>query len=148
MMEESKKERIAATPVEVRDAGVLGAGIMGGGIAQLITDRPTPPCGCATSTGKRSAGGLKAAAKIWKKKVDRPHDARQMQRKLARITATIDWSGFQRCDLVIEAVVEMSRSKRQVSASSKPMADRTPFSPPTLHHPSPTSRRTQNGPRT
>src|SRR5438034_2564863 len=40
----------------------------------------------------------------------------EMQRKLARITATTDWSGFGRADLVIEAVVENVDIKRQVLA--------------------------------
>jgi len=106
MMEESKKERIAAAPIEVRDAGVLGAGIMGGGIAQLIADK--------TESSVRM-GGMKAAAKIWKKKVERRRmTAGEMQRKLARITSTTDWSGFERCTLVVEAVVENVEVKRQV----------------------------------
>ncbi|MEA2414626.1 MAG: 3-hydroxyacyl-CoA dehydrogenase / enoyl-CoA hydratase / 3-hydroxybutyryl-CoA epimerase [Thermoanaerobaculia bacterium] len=115
MMEESKKERIAATPVEVRDAGVLGAGIMGGGIAQLIADKTDASVRMRDINWKAIAGGMKAAAKIWKKKVDRRRMTRgEMQRKLARITSTTDWSGFERCNLVVEAVVENVDVKRQV----------------------------------
>ncbi|MBV8543408.1 MAG: enoyl-CoA hydratase/isomerase family protein [Acidobacteria bacterium] len=115
MMEESKKERIAASPVEVRDAGVLGAGIMGGGIAQLIADKTDAAVRMRDINWKAIAGGMKAAAKIWKKKVDRRRMTRgEMQRKLARITSTTDWSGFERCELVVEAVVENLDVKRQV----------------------------------
>jgi 3-hydroxyacyl-CoA dehydrogenase/enoyl-CoA hydratase/3-hydroxybutyryl-CoA epimerase len=39
-----------------------------------------------------------------------------MQRKMSRITTTTDWSGFQRVDAVIEAVVENLKIKRQVLA--------------------------------
>ncbi|HXH92572.1 MAG TPA: 3-hydroxyacyl-CoA dehydrogenase NAD-binding domain-containing protein [Thermoanaerobaculia bacterium] len=115
LMEDSKKERIAAAPTEVRDSGVLGAGIMGGGIAQLIADKTDATVRMRDINWKAIAGGMKAAAKIWKKKVDRRRMTRvEMQRKLARITSTIDWSGFERCDLVIEAVVENVEIKRQV----------------------------------
>src|SRR5216684_407274 len=115
MMEESKKERIAAAPAEVRDAGVLGAGIMGGGIAQLIADKTDAAVRMRDINWKAIAGGLKAAARIWKKKVDRRRMTRgEMQRKLARITTAIDWSGFERVDLVVEAVVENIDIKRQV----------------------------------
>jgi len=115
LMEDSKKERIAAAPTEVRDSGVLGAGIMGGGIAQLIADKTDATVRMRDISWKAIAGGMKAAAKIWKKKVDRRRMTRvEMQRKLARITSTIDWSGFERCDLVIEAVVENVEIKRQV----------------------------------
>lgn len=123
MMEESKKERIAATPFDIRDAGVLGAGIMGGGIAQLIADKTEAGVRMRDINWKAIAGGMKAAARIWKKKVDRRRMTRgEMQRKLARITSTIDWSGFQRCDLVVEAVVENVEIKRQVLSEFEAIA--------------------------
>lgn len=123
MMEDSKKERIAATPVEVHNAGVLGAGIMGGGIAQLIADKTEAAVRMRDINWKAIAGGMKAAAKIWKKKVDRRRMTRgEMQRKLARITSTIDWSGFERCDLVVEAVVENVEIKRQVLSEFEAIA--------------------------
>src|SRR5258708_1040659 len=123
MMEESKKERIAATPAEVSNAGVLGAGIMGGGIAQLIADKTDAAVRMRDINWKAIAGGLKAAAKIWKKKVDRRRMTRgEMQRKLARITTTVDWSGFERAGLVVEAVVENVDIKRQVLSEFESIA--------------------------
>ncbi len=123
MMEESKKERIAATPAEVRDAGVLGAGIMGGGIAQLIADKTDASVRMRDINWKAIAGGLKAAARIWKKKVDRRRMTRgEMQRKLARITTAIDWNGFERVSLVVEAVVENIDIKRQVLSEFEAVA--------------------------
>jgi 3-hydroxyacyl-CoA dehydrogenase/enoyl-CoA hydratase/3-hydroxybutyryl-CoA epimerase len=123
LMEESKKERIAATPADVRNAGVLGAGVMGGGIAQLIADKTEAAVRMRDINWKAIAGGLKAAAKIWKKRVDRRRMTRgEMQRKLARITSTIDWSGFERCDLVVEAVVENVDIKRQVLSEFEAIA--------------------------
>jgi 3-hydroxyacyl-CoA dehydrogenase/enoyl-CoA hydratase/3-hydroxybutyryl-CoA epimerase len=123
LMEESKKERIAATPIDVNNAGVLGAGIMGGGIAQLIADKTDAAVRMRDINWKAIAGGLKAASKIWKKKVDRRRMTRgEMQRKLARITSTTDWSGFERCGLVVEAVVENVDIKRQVLSEFEAVA--------------------------
>jgi 3-hydroxyacyl-CoA dehydrogenase/enoyl-CoA hydratase/3-hydroxybutyryl-CoA epimerase len=117
LMEDAKKERLHAAPAEVENAGVLGAGIMGGGIAQIIADKTDASVRMRDINYKAIAGGLKAAAKIWKKKVDRRRMTRgEMQRKLARITGTTDWSGFERTDLVVEAVVENVEIKRQVLA--------------------------------
>jgi 3-hydroxyacyl-CoA dehydrogenase/enoyl-CoA hydratase/3-hydroxybutyryl-CoA epimerase len=115
LMEESKKERIPAKPVEVAEAGVLGAGVMGGGIAQIVADKTDALVRMRDINWKAIAGGLKAASRIWKRKVERRRMTRgEMQRKLARITGTTDWSGFDRCELAIEAVVENLDIKRQV----------------------------------
>jgi len=123
MMEDSKKERIAAAPAEVHDAGVLGAGIMGGGIAQLIADKTEASIRMRDINWKAIAGGMKAASKIWKKKVDRRRMTRgEMARKLARITSTTDWGGFERCELVVEAVVENVDVKRQVLSEFEAIA--------------------------
>jgi 3-hydroxyacyl-CoA dehydrogenase / enoyl-CoA hydratase / 3-hydroxybutyryl-CoA epimerase len=117
LMEESKKDPIAAKPLDVENAGVLGAGVMGGGIAQLIADKTGANVRMRDINWSAIAGGMKAAARVWKRKVDRRRMTRgEMQRKLARITGTTDWSGFQRCDAVVEAVVENLNIKRQVLA--------------------------------
>jgi len=122
-MEESKKDPIAAKPREVSFTGVLGAGIMGGGIAQIVADKTDAEVRMRDINMTAIGGGMKAAAKIWKKKVDRRRMTRgEMQRKLARITATTDWSGFSRADVVIEAVVESLDIKRRVLAEFEALA--------------------------
>jgi 3-hydroxyacyl-CoA dehydrogenase/enoyl-CoA hydratase/3-hydroxybutyryl-CoA epimerase len=117
MMEDAKKDHFTAKPREVTNAGVLGAGVMGGGIAQIIADKTDAAVRMRDINWKAIAGGLKAASKVWKRKVDRRSMKRgEMLRKLARITSTTDWSGFQRCEVVVEAVVENVNIKRQVLA--------------------------------
>ncbi|MGZ4777797.1 MAG: enoyl-CoA hydratase-related protein, partial [Thermoanaerobaculia bacterium] len=71
LMEDAKKDRISAKPVDVHEAGVLGAGVMGGGIAQIIADKTEADVRMRDINWQAIAGGLKAAARIWKKKVDR-----------------------------------------------------------------------------
>jgi 3-hydroxyacyl-CoA dehydrogenase/enoyl-CoA hydratase/3-hydroxybutyryl-CoA epimerase len=123
MMEESKKDRTGATARDVQEVGVLGAGIMGGGIAQIVADRSEAQVRMRDINWNALAGGLKAAARVWKKKVDRRRMTRgEMARKLARITTTTDWSGFAATDLVIEAVVENLAIKKQVLADFEGMA--------------------------
>ena len=123
LMEDSKKDKIAAKSLEVHEAGVLGAGVMGGGIAQIIADKTEADVRMRDINWQAIAGGLKAAAKVWKKKVDRRRMTRvEMQRKLARISTTTDWTGYHRADLVIEAVVENLDIKRKVLAEFEGLA--------------------------
>ena len=127
LMEEAKKDPIAAKPRDVSYVGVLGAGIMGGGIAQIVADKTDTEVRMRDINWNAIGGGMKAASRVWKRKVDRRRMTRgEMMRKLARITGTTDWSGFPRADLVIEAVVENIAIKRQVLAEfealSKPDA--------------------------
>ena len=123
LMEESKKDPYPVKPREVREAGVLGAGIMGGGIAQIIADKTDADVRMRDINWNAIGGGLKAATKVWKKKVERKRMTRgDMQRKLARITGTTDWTGFQRADLVIEAVVENLKIKQQVLSEFEDLA--------------------------
>ncbi|HUP63376.1 MAG TPA: 3-hydroxyacyl-CoA dehydrogenase NAD-binding domain-containing protein [Thermoanaerobaculia bacterium] len=117
LMEESKKDPFTAKPHEIHAAGVLGAGIMGGGIAQIIADKTNADVRMRDINWKAIGGGMKAASRVWRKKVERRRMTRgEMQRKLSRITGTTDWSGFARADVVIEAVVESLPIKRQVLA--------------------------------
>ena len=123
LMEDAKKDRGTAAPREVTRAGVLGAGIMGGGIAQIVADKTDADVRMRDINWNAIGGGMKAAARVWQRKVERRSMTRgDMQRKLARISGTTDWSGFDRCDLVIEAVVENLEIKRQVLAEFQAQA--------------------------
>jgi 3-hydroxyacyl-CoA dehydrogenase/enoyl-CoA hydratase/3-hydroxybutyryl-CoA epimerase len=127
LMEESKKDPYSAQPRDLSYVGVLGAGVMGGGIAQIVADKTDTEVRMRDINWNAIGGGMKAAARVWKRKVERRRMTRgEMARKLARITGTTDWTGFQRADVVIEAVVESIPVKRQVLAEfeslSKPDA--------------------------
>jgi 3-hydroxyacyl-CoA dehydrogenase / enoyl-CoA hydratase / 3-hydroxybutyryl-CoA epimerase len=123
LMEESKKDPISAKPRDVANAGVLGAGVMGGGIAQIVVDKTDAEVRMRDINWQAISGGMKAASKVWKRKVETRRMTRgEMQRKLARISGATDWSGFARTDLVIEAVVENVQIKRQVLAEFEALA--------------------------
>ena len=117
MMEDAKKDRIAAKPQDIASVGVLGAGVMGGGISYIVADKTDAAIRMRDINWNALAGGLKAAARIWRKKVERRRmTSTEMQRKLARVSTTTDWTGFQAADMVIEAVVENLDIKRKVLA--------------------------------
>ena len=123
MMEESKKDKIAARPREVASVGVLGAGVMGGGISYIVADKTDALVRMRDINWNALAGGLKAAARIWRRQVETRRITRgEMQRKISRVTTTIDWTGFQNADLVIEAVVENLDVKRKVLAEFESIA--------------------------
>ncbi|MFN2240053.1 MAG: 3-hydroxyacyl-CoA dehydrogenase NAD-binding domain-containing protein [Thermoanaerobaculia bacterium] len=114
MIEEAKKPE-GPPPRQIDSAGVLGAGLMGGGIAQTIVDKAGVPVRLKDINWNALASGMKSAAKVWKKKVDRRRMTRnEMDRKLASITSTLDWTGFEKVDAVVEAVLENLEIKQQV----------------------------------
>ncbi|HVT45668.1 MAG TPA: 3-hydroxyacyl-CoA dehydrogenase NAD-binding domain-containing protein [Thermoanaerobaculia bacterium] len=115
MMEDSKKDPVKAEPREIRHAGIVGAGLMGGGIAQLIADKADVDVRLRDINWEALAGAMKTAGRLWKKKVQRRRMRRtEMERKLSLLTTTTDWSGYWRTDLLIEAVVEKLEVKQQV----------------------------------
>jgi 3-hydroxyacyl-CoA dehydrogenase/enoyl-CoA hydratase/3-hydroxybutyryl-CoA epimerase len=117
LMEDSKKDRVPAAAADVANAGVLGAGVMGGGIAQIVADKTDAGVRMRDINTKALAGGMQAAARVWRRKLERRSITRgEMERKLARITTTTDWSGFHRTDVVVEAVVENVEIKKKVLA--------------------------------
>lgn len=123
LMEESKKDPYAVPPRDTTHVGVLGAGVMGGGIAQIVADKTSAEVRMRDINWNAISGGMKAASRVWRRKLERRRMTRgEMARKLARITATTDWSGFARTDLVIEAVVESVAIKRQVLSEFESIA--------------------------
>ena len=120
LTEEVKRETGVADPAvrpkEVARVGVLGAGVMGGGIAQLAADRNLP-ARMKDIQPEALAHGYAAAASIWKEAVrKRRLTPRQMSRKMDLLSGTLDYSGFARCAVTIEAVVEKLAVKRAVLA--------------------------------
>lgn len=96
-----------AQPLPVERVGIIGAGLMGSGIAYVTVDKTNAHVRIKDRDLKSAAQGLKAVRKIVdgrvKKRRITSYDA---DRLMSRITATQDYRGFEYMDVVIEAVFE------------------------------------------
>ncbi|MCW8194154.1 fatty acid oxidation complex subunit alpha FadB [Proteobacteria bacterium 005FR1] len=101
---------------KVARAAVLGAGIMGGGIAYQSALKGTP----ILMKDINQAGldlGLSEARKLLLKRVDKGRmSAASMGEVLNNIDPTLDYGGFDQVDVVVEAVVENPKVKHAVLA--------------------------------
>jgi 3-hydroxyacyl-CoA dehydrogenase/enoyl-CoA hydratase/3-hydroxybutyryl-CoA epimerase len=116
--EDVKKETGAINPTvkprAVRRVGVLGAGVMGGGIAQLAAEKGLP-VRMKDVTHEALAHGYRTAAAIWSDRLSRRRiTPRQFRQKMALLSGGLDYSGFGLAEVTIEAVVEKLSVKRQV----------------------------------
>ncbi|HEY7508951.1 MAG TPA: fatty acid oxidation complex subunit alpha FadJ [Vicinamibacteria bacterium] len=105
-----------AKPREVKKLGVIGAGLMGSGIAAaaaeagaLVRLRDAQP--------EAVARGLRMAREVFEERRRRGSlGGRDVQKRMDRISATTDLTGLRHADLVIEAVFEDLELKRRVLA--------------------------------
>ena len=109
-----RKAAKGARPVQ--RAAVLGAGIMGGGIAYQSASKGTPIL-MKDIAPKALELGMGEAAKLLEKQVDRGKmTAGRMAQVLAGITPTLSFGDFGVVDIVVEAVVENEKVKKSVLA--------------------------------
>src|SRR5262249_23019513 len=99
---------------DVKRVGVVGAGVMGAGIAQLAAVR-----GCAVVVQEVSAEALAAGQKriagLFAKAVERGVvTAEEAVKQQAAIKGTVGWQGFEAVDVVVEAAVEELEVKRNL----------------------------------
>ena len=115
MLAGKAKKHIAAAP-RVESAAVLGAGIMGGGIA-LQSALKGVPIVMKDIAPQGLELGMKEARKLLDKRLAQGRiDAAKMIDILSRIEPTLDPERLGEPDIVIEAVVENPAVKRQVLA--------------------------------
>ncbi|MGB0576221.1 MAG: 3-hydroxybutyryl-CoA dehydrogenase [Alphaproteobacteria bacterium] len=100
--------------VEIRKIGIVGAGQMGSGIAQVCAQ-----CGYSVTLADISEDVLEKATNAIQGRMQRLVDkGRLTQDELdtatANITTTTDYDGFGDCDLVIEAATENEAVKKSI----------------------------------
>jgi 3-hydroxyacyl-CoA dehydrogenase len=95
-------------------AAVVGAGTMGGDIAQTIADAGIPVVLKDVAQSQVDAGMARARA-LWQSRVDDGKlDAAELERRLALISPTTDYGALGEVEFVIEAVPERIDVKQAV----------------------------------
>ncbi len=115
-MEEVKKESFGegVKPRTIHRMGVLGAGVMGGGIAQLAADKGIP-VRMKDIKMEQLASGYGAAAKIWNERLAKKRMSKaDFAAKMSLLSGTLDYTGFSQCDITVEAVLEKLPIKKAV----------------------------------
>ena len=101
---------------EIGQAAVLGAGIMGGGIAYQSASKGTPIVMKDIADAALDLG-MSEATKLLAKQVARGRiDAGKMGKVLSAIRPTLNYGDFGGVDIVVEAVVENVKIKQSVLA--------------------------------
>lgn len=109
-------KKLAKTAAKVESAAVLGAGIMGGGIAYQSASKGIPIV-MKDIQEKAIALGLSEAEKLLVKRVERGKmTPAAMADVFTRIRPTLSFGDFKGLDFVVEAVVENEKVKKAVLA--------------------------------
>ena len=102
-------------PREVRAVSMLGAGLMGAGIAYVTVEKADIDVRLKDRDEGGLARGLNQVHAIYRNALKRRRKTRtEVARQMNRITTTTDYSGIERCDIVIEAVPEILELKHTV----------------------------------
>jgi 3-hydroxyacyl-CoA dehydrogenase / enoyl-CoA hydratase / 3-hydroxybutyryl-CoA epimerase len=114
LLEAAKKTGPTVAPAAVARVAVLGAGVMGGGIAQLLAYRDID-VRLKDINAEALGVGLRHARQMFDRLVKRNRlERRDAERHMAAIAPTLEYTGFGTVDVVIEAVIEQMDIKQQV----------------------------------
>ncbi len=107
-------EKAKSEPREIKNVGLLGAGVMGGGIAQLLAFKGLNVRMKDIDQNALDLG-FSRAEQVFQKAVDRRKLTKaKMERGMSQITGTLDYRNFDNCHLVVEAIVENLEVKQAV----------------------------------
>jgi len=102
---------------EVRRAAVLGAGVMGGGIAQIIAQEAGIPVRMKDLNDEALVSGMAHASGLFDRLVKKRRlESAEARRRMALLLPSLDYSGFGGADLVVEAIVEKMDVKQDAFA--------------------------------
>lgn len=100
---------------KIESVGVLGAGLMGAGIALTTMNKAGLPVRLKDRDDKGLANGVKYVRKFYNKRAKiGAMTAHEADAEMHRMTASSEYTGFKGLDLVIEAVFEDINLKHQM----------------------------------
>ncbi|ENY71880.1 multifunctional fatty acid oxidation complex subunit alpha [Aeromonas diversa CDC 2478-85] len=106
-----------AEPRKVGHVGVLGGGLMGGGIAYVTATKAGLPARIKDVSQAGISNALRYSYELLAKKLKRRHILRsELEKQMSMLSGTLDYSGFHRVDLVVEAVFEDLSLKQKMVA--------------------------------
>lgn len=122
-----KGSPVAAEPAKVARAAVLGAGVMGGGIAQLLAARGVPVI-LKDIRAEAVEAGMAQARAIFRRQMQKKFGSptrveMKVNESMQLITGATDYDDFADVDLVVEAVVEKMSAKQAVLAEVETCLD-------------------------
>ncbi len=113
-VKKAAKKHEKGSAKEINMAAVLGAGIMGGGIAYQTASKGTPII-MKDIASKALDLGMGEATKLLSKQVEKGRlTPAKMGETLSKIRPTLNYGDFKEVDIVIEAVVENPKVKTAV----------------------------------
>jgi 3-hydroxyacyl-CoA dehydrogenase / enoyl-CoA hydratase / 3-hydroxybutyryl-CoA epimerase len=110
--EQIRKSAIDEDRPEVQRVGIVGAGVMGAGIAQLAALKGWQVV--VQEVNETALGtGLARITDLFRKAAERGVvTASEAERRLSAVKGTVNWEGFSNVDVVVEAAVEELEAKR------------------------------------
>jgi 3-hydroxyacyl-CoA dehydrogenase len=101
-------------PYPLRNAGIIGAGTMGGGIAMALANAGIP-VRIKDTTQEALDRGLATVRKNYQNSVNKGRFPQSvMDQRMALIRPQLDYAGFDEADIVIEAAFESMALKKQL----------------------------------
>jgi 3-hydroxyacyl-CoA dehydrogenase/enoyl-CoA hydratase/3-hydroxybutyryl-CoA epimerase len=117
MTEAARKRMPEGVAAPVKRAAVVGAGVMGAGIAELFAYQSIPVQVADVATDRVEAGLMRARELLEKAAEKAGWSSDERARRLACLRGSTEYAGFEKADLVVEAVPERADLKRDVMAS-------------------------------
>uniref|UniRef100_A0A671Z218 Trifunctional enzyme subunit alpha, mitochondrial n=1 Tax=Sparus aurata TaxID=8175 RepID=A0A671Z218_SPAAU len=109
-----KKNRFGTPEKEVKTLAILGAGLMGAGIAQVTVDKGVHTILKDTTVDGLARGEQQVYKGLNDKTKKRNITSFQRDSILSNLTGQLDYSGLEKADMVIEAVFEDIKIKHAV----------------------------------
>jgi len=107
-------KKLKALATDVKSSAVLGAGIMGGGIAYQAALRGIPVIMKDIAQEGLDLGMAEAKKQLAKRVKRGKLQVEEMYEALGRITPSLEYATIEKADVIVEAVVENPAIKKQV----------------------------------